>query len=150
MAKTELPRDGWKANTLSHDPPTQRLSQSLAMAVESAKTKGGITWLNAWEDPVANLPIMSPRMCLADVTGSGEVDFLAADSANRIRVYRGTNLVSETLLLGAPSAILPIYLDEKQPIIPAIAVAVGPTLYIYKKLRPFRKYVDGSFRTQKL
>jgi Bardet-Biedl syndrome 1 protein len=112
------------------------------MAAEAPKPKGGITWLNAWEDPVANLPIASQRMCLADVTGSGEVDLLAVDNANRIRVYRGTNLVSETLLLGAPSAITPIYLDEKQPVVPAVAVAIGPTLYIYKKLRPFRKYVE--------
>ncbi len=109
------------------------------MAVEASRSKGGITWLNAWEDPVANLPITSSRMCLADVTGSGEVDFLAVDNANRIRVYRGTSLMSETLLLGAPAAVMPVYLDEKQPVMPAVAVAVGPTLFIYKKLRPFRK-----------
>jgi hypothetical protein len=104
-----------------------------------AKSKGGVTWLNAWEDPVANLPITSARMCLADVTGAGEVDLLAVDNANRIRVYRGTSLVSETLLLGSPAAIAPVYLDEKHPAVPAVAVAIGATLYIYKKLRPFRK-----------
>lgn len=104
-----------------------------------AKCKGGVTWLHAWEDPVANLPITSARMCLADVTGAGEVDLLAVDNANRIRVYRGTSLVSETLLLGSPAAIAPVYLDDKHPCVPAVAVAIGPTLYIYKKLRPFRK-----------
>ncbi len=79
------------------------------MAADPHKSKAGVTWLNAWHDPVANLPITSARMCLADVTGAGEVDLLAVDNANRIRVYRGTNLVSETLLLGAPSAIAPVY-----------------------------------------
>jgi hypothetical protein len=121
--------------------PQQRLP-NRSMAADAHKSKAGVTWLNAWLDPVANLPITSARMCLADVTGAGEVDLLAVDNANRIRVYRGTNLVSETLLLGAPSAIAPVYLDERHPIIPCVAVAVGPTLYIYKKLRPFRKYVQ--------
>lgn len=118
------------------------------MAGASSKPKGGVTWLNAWEDPVANLPIASSRMCLADVTGSGEVDLLAIDNANRLRVYRGTSLVSETLLLGAPSAISPVYLDDRHPVIPAVAVAVGPTLFIYKKLRPFRKYAYSLSRVE--
>jgi Bardet-Biedl syndrome 1 protein len=120
------------------------------MASEAPKSKGGVTWLNAWEDPVANLPISSSRMCLADVTGSGETDLLAVDNSNRVRVYRGTSLVSETLLLGAPSAIATVYLDEKHPIVPAVAVAVGPTLYIYKKLRPFRKYVPPPRFSEKM
>lgn len=77
-------------------------------------------------------------------------DLLAVDNSNRVRVYRGTSLVSETLLLGAPSAITTVYLDEKHPIVPAVAVAVGPTLYIYKKLRPFRKYVSPSCFTEKM
>ena len=56
------------------------------MAADSSKPKGGVTWLNAWADPVANLPVPSSHLCLADVTGSGEVDLLAVDNANRIRV----------------------------------------------------------------
>ena len=118
---------GKKQGLPSADTPS-RPPVSAGMASEAPKSKGGVTWLNAWADPVANLPVPSSHLCLADVTATGEVDLLAVDGANRIRVYRGTNLVSETLLLGAAAGLTNIHLDDKQPVVAAVAVAVGPTL----------------------
>eukprot|EP00960_Hanusia_phi_P010885 319361-Hanusia_phi.AAC.3 len=64
---------------------------------------------------------------LVDVTGNGDPKLIVADQNQKLRVYKGINLISELALLDTPSAICPFYADQKSggERIPSIAVACG-------------------------
>lgn len=102
-------------------------------------------WLDAHYDPVAGLYTFSSCMDLADLNGDGENRLLVGDlgsgsSGMKLRVYRGTALSSESALLDLPTGLVSFFMDLHEPRIPAVAVASGPCVYIYKNLRPFFKF----------
>lgn len=49
-------------------------------------------------------------------------------------------MASEHALLDTPCAITSFYADAQHPRIPALAVAVGPNVFIYRNLRPYFKF----------
>eukprot|EP00992_Anisonema_acinus_P004112 TRINITY_DN14749_c0_g1_i1.p1 TRINITY_DN14749_c0_g1~~TRINITY_DN14749_c0_g1_i1.p1 ORF type:complete len:129 (+),score=21.54 TRINITY_DN14749_c0_g1_i1:648-1034(+) len=50
-------------------------------------------------------------------------------------------MVSENPLLDTPCAISSFYMDYNEPVRrPAVAVAAGPYIFIYKNLRPYYKF----------
>ncbi len=49
-------------------------------------------------------------------------------------------MVSEHTLVDIPSAATSFYADDQTPRIPALAVAVGPNVFIYRNLRPYFKF----------
>lgn len=59
-------------------------------------------WLHAWNDPVAGLRAFSPCVRLADLNGDGDAKLLVAGLDKKLRVYKGTSLLSENILLDAP------------------------------------------------
>lgn len=102
-------------------------------------------WLDAHYDPVAGLYTFSPCMDLADLNGDGENRLLVGDlgsgsSGMKLKVYRGTALSSESALLDLPTGLVSFFMDLHEPRIPAVAVASGPCVYIYKNLRPYFKF----------
>uniref|UniRef100_A0AAR2L1J0 Bardet-Biedl syndrome 1 N-terminal domain-containing protein n=1 Tax=Pygocentrus nattereri TaxID=42514 RepID=A0AAR2L1J0_PYGNA len=108
-------------------------------AVSSSK------WLDAHYDPVANLYTFSSCIALADLHGDGENKLVVGDlgtgaSNMKLKVYRGTGLLSENTLLDLPTGLVSFLMDQHEPCTPAIAVASGPFIYIYKNLRPYFKF----------
>lgn len=97
-------------------------------------------WLDAWQDPVANVQAYSPCVRMADLNGDGEWRLLVADSRKKLKVWKGTALQSEHNLLEAPAGICPFYSDLASPRIPALGVAAGPFVFIYRNLRPYYKF----------
>lgn len=49
-------------------------------------------------------------------------------------------MASEHMLVDIPSAATSFYADDQTPRIPALAVAVGPNVFIYRNLRPYFKF----------
>uniref|UniRef100_W5LLH1 BBSome complex member BBS1 n=1 Tax=Astyanax mexicanus TaxID=7994 RepID=W5LLH1_ASTMX len=87
----------------------------------------------------------SSCIALADLHGDGENKLVVGDlgtgaSNMKLKVYRGTGLLSENTLLDLPTGLVSFLMDQHEPRTPAIAVASGPFIYIYKNLRPYFKF----------
>uniref|UniRef100_A0A6Q2YWE9 BBSome complex member BBS1 n=1 Tax=Esox lucius TaxID=8010 RepID=A0A6Q2YWE9_ESOLU len=87
----------------------------------------------------------SSCIVLADLHGDGENKLVVGDlgtgSSNmKLKVYRGTGLMSENTLLDLPTGLVSFLMDQHEPRTPAIAVASGPYIYVYKNLRPYFKF----------
>uniref|UniRef100_A0A1A7XV17 BBSome complex member BBS1 n=1 Tax=Iconisemion striatum TaxID=60296 RepID=A0A1A7XV17_9TELE len=112
-------------------------------SVESSGDGG--RWLDAHYDPVAGLYTFSSCVDLADLSGDGESRLVVGDlgtgsSGMKLKVYRGTALMSESMLLDLPAGLVAFFMDLHEPRIPAVAVASGPCIYVYKNLRPYFKF----------
>jgi Bardet-Biedl syndrome 1 protein len=57
-----------------------------------------------------------------------------------MQVWKGTALQSEHNLLEAACSICPFYSDLSTPRIPALGVAAGAHIFIYRNLRPYYKF----------
>jgi Bardet-Biedl syndrome 1 protein len=97
-------------------------------------------WLHAWHDPVSDIKAYSNCLCLADLNGDGDNKILIADMERKLKIYKGTTLVSEHALLDVPVALCAFYSDTNIPRTPAVAVASGPYVFIYRNLRPYFKF----------
>jgi Bardet-Biedl syndrome 1 protein len=109
----------------------------------SGKTKID-PWISALYDPVAQIKCFSSTMQLADLAGDGDGCLITADSDCRLRVFKGTALVSDHALLDVPVAMCTFYTDTHRPRTPAVAVASGTFVYIYRNLRPYFKFTLPS------
>jgi len=114
--------------------------QALAAAKEREESKSKKVWLHAWHDPVANLKAFGACVRLADLNGDGDSKLLVAGSDRKLKIYKGTTLLSENVLLDVPVAIATFYPDAKKPNTPSVAVASGAYVFIYRNLRPFYKF----------
>ncbi|XP_039625092.1 Bardet-Biedl syndrome 1 protein [Polypterus senegalus] len=102
-------------------------------------------WLDAHYDPVANLYTFSSCVALADLHGDGESKLVVGDlgsgaSNMKLKVFKGTSLMTENTLLDLPTGLVAFHMDQNEPRTPAIAVASGPFIYVYKNLRPYFKF----------
>eukprot|EP00276_Gloeochaete_wittrockiana_P008473 CAMPEP_0184664068 /NCGR_PEP_ID=MMETSP0308-20130426/51076_1 /TAXON_ID=38269 /ORGANISM="Gloeochaete witrockiana, Strain SAG 46.84" /LENGTH=592 /DNA_ID=CAMNT_0027107225 /DNA_START=108 /DNA_END=1886 /DNA_ORIENTATION=+ len=125
------------SRTLSSTPST-------ANAAEDGKENAQSVWLNAWHDPVAGIKTYTSCVRMADLNGDGDWKLLIADLDRKLKVYRGTALISEHALLDTPCAIATFYSDANVPRIPSVAVAAGPHIFIYRNLRPYYKFTLPS------
>ncbi len=57
------------------------------------------------------------------------------------QVWKGTQKQSEHALLDTPVAISSFISDNAAPRLPALAVAAGAHIFIYRNLRPYYKFV---------
>ena len=71
-------------------------------------------------------------MDLADVNGDGDYKLIIADLTKKLKVYKGTSLVSEHVLLDVPVGLTSYYMDTATPAVPVVAVASGPFIFIYR------------------
>ncbi|XP_051927659.1 Bardet-Biedl syndrome 1 protein [Hippocampus zosterae] len=104
-------------------------------------------WLDAHYDPVAGLRTFTSCMALADLSGDGDGRLVVADlgggasaASMKLKVYGGTALSSESILLDLPCGLVAFFMDLHEPRVPAVAVASGPCVYVYKNLRPYFKF----------
>lgn len=96
--------------------------------------------MHAWFDPLANLKTSSSCVRLADLSGDGENKLVVACRDRRMLVFRGAALTHEVVLLDVPVAMVVTYTDSSLPRLPSIAVAAGAHVFIYRQLRPYRKW----------
>ncbi|KAK3092485.1 hypothetical protein FSP39_003456 [Pinctada imbricata] len=102
-------------------------------------------WLDAYKDPVASLYTLTQCITLSDVQADGDWKLIIADLGTgtfdmKLKVYKGTNLMSENTIIDLPTGVETFYMDTHEPRTPAIAVASGPYIYVYKNLRPYFKF----------
>jgi Bardet-Biedl syndrome 1 protein len=79
------------------------------------------------------------------LTFDGDSKLIVADLGTgsynmKLKVYKGTSLMSESAILDLPTAVVTFHMQSYQASNPAIAVASGPFIYIYKNLRPYYKF----------
>lgn len=126
-------------------------SSSWRVSLATMSDPESSPWLEAHSDPVAGVNTLSCCMDLADLSGDGENCLVLADIGStgttgaastgmKLKVFRGTSLVSESSLLDLPSGLVAFFMDLNEPRVPALAVASGPCVYVYKNLRPYFKF----------
>ncbi|XP_050310813.1 Bardet-Biedl syndrome 1 protein homolog [Anthonomus grandis grandis] len=103
-------------------------------------------WLEAHTDRGADLFTLPRNAILTDVSGSGDFHLVITDlkldkeTKSRLKVYKGTMLISDQALPNMPCSVVSFYGDYMEPRIPVIAVASGSELFLYKNLKPFYKF----------
>lgn len=66
------------------------------------------------------------------------------------QVFDSTALSHEGNIVEAPVAIVPFHVDVTEPRIPAVALAAGPSIYVYKNTRPYFKFTLPSLPINQL
>lgn len=117
----------------------------MSSSSDSGREGEASKWLDAHYDPVAGLNTFSSCIALADLHGDGDFKMVAGDIGSgpynmKLKVYKGTSLMSENALLDMPTGIAAFLMDQNEPRTPAVAVASGPFIYVYKNLRPYFKF----------
>eukprot|EP00603_Paraphysomonas_imperforata_P008422 CAMPEP_0114427968 /NCGR_PEP_ID=MMETSP0103-20121206/8665_1 /TAXON_ID=37642 ORGANISM="Paraphysomonas imperforata, Strain PA2" /NCGR_SAMPLE_ID=MMETSP0103 /ASSEMBLY_ACC=CAM_ASM_000201 /LENGTH=599 /DNA_ID=CAMNT_0001597133 /DNA_START=109 /DNA_END=1908 /DNA_ORIENTATION=- len=83
---------------------------------------------------------MTPLVRLADLNSDGDNKLLICDIAQKLKVYKGTSLIVEHALLDKPVSQCVTYTDYAMPRVPSISVAAGSHIFIYRHIRPYRKW----------
>ncbi|KAG5191005.1 Bardet-Biedl syndrome 1 [Tribonema minus] len=111
----------------------------------AANKKSG-PWLHAWYDPLAGIHVHGGAMALADLQGDGDGCLLVADDDERFKIYRGTSFAAVQPLLEQPSALCAYHPDAGAAAArtPSVAIAAGPSVYIYRNLRPYYKFTTPA------
>ncbi|XP_003798394.1 Bardet-Biedl syndrome 1 protein [Otolemur garnettii] len=102
-------------------------------------------WLDAHYDPVANIHTFSSCLALADLHGDGEYKLVVGDlgpggQQPRLKVLKGPAVLTESPLPALPAAAATFLMEQHEPQAPALALASGPCVYVYKNLRPYFKF----------
>lgn len=58
----------------------------------------------------------------------------------RLKVLKGPTVLTESPLPALPAAAATFLMDQHEPRAPALALASGPCVYVYKNLRPYFKF----------
>ncbi len=92
---------------------------------------------------------------LEDYNQAGDHKLLVGDLGGghfdmKLKVYRGTELTFEAPLLTMPTAMCSVYVDNTEPRTPAVAVASGSYIYMYKNLRPYFKFTLPDLKVRML
>ncbi|KAM9773054.1 Bardet-Biedl syndrome 1 protein isoform X2 [Syngnathus typhle] len=129
--------------------PSRRTKRGLVVQPAMSEWSGEDgKWLDAHFDPVAGLRTFTSCAALADLSGDGDGRLVVADlgggggggASMKLKVYGGTALSSESVLLDLPCGLAAFFMDLHEPRVPAVAVASGPCVYVYKNLRPYFKF----------
>ena len=56
------------------------------------------------------------------------------------KYYANILQVNENAIIDLPTGVVTFHMDRNEPRIPAVAVASGAHIYIYKNLRPYFKF----------
>ncbi|ETN65941.1 BBS1 [Anopheles darlingi] len=122
-----------------------------------SKPKPTDKWLDAQCDGTAALHTLPSCMTLCDLKNDSyyqlivvDVPMLDFEAKPKLKVYKGTNLVSEQHLPGIPCAVESLYISDQEPRIPIIAVAVESSVLFYRNLKPYYKYTLPSLTVEPL
>ncbi|XP_063002274.1 Bardet-Biedl syndrome 1 protein isoform X2 [Elgaria multicarinata webbii] len=120
-------------------------ASSSSFASTSESSQANSKWLDAHYDPVANLYTFSSCVALADLHGDGDHKLVVGNLGStghemKLKVYQGMGLLSENALPDLPASVAAFLMEQHEPRMPAVAVASGPYIYVYKNLRPYFKF----------
>lgn len=136
-------------------PQSTSINKILDDKEERLKAETKAKFLTAYHDPVAQINTFSSCMTLADLSRDGNFKLILADfgkmdstqlstgsnAANiKLKVYEGTNLRMEKTILDFPTGIAAIYIDNHVPKTPAIILASGQSVFVYKNMTPLYKH----------
>lgn len=84
-------------------------------------------WLDAQSEPNTTLRALPSYLALADLKNDNYYKLitvevpadLSSDTKSKLKVYKGTTLISEQGLPGYPTAIQTLYVDDNAPKIPS-------------------------------
>lgn len=81
-------------------------------------------------------------MASCDLQGDGTSQVAAACPDAKLRILDGrTGAVTKVMnILGEPSALAVFYPDSRTARVPALAVACGSSVFVYRNMRPFFKF----------
>ncbi|XP_014648530.1 PREDICTED: Bardet-Biedl syndrome 1 protein isoform X2 [Ceratotherium simum simum] len=110
-----------------------------------AEREASSKWLDAHYDPVANIHTFSACLALADLHGDGEYKLVVGDLGPggrqpHLKVLKGPTVLTESPLPALPAAAVTFLMEQHEPRTPALALASGPCVYVYKNLRPYFKF----------
>nr|XP_044997787.1 Bardet-Biedl syndrome 1 protein isoform X2 [Jaculus jaculus] len=110
-----------------------------------AESEANSKWLDAHYDPMANIHTFSSCLALADLHGDGEYKLVVGDlgpggQQPLLKVLKGPTVLRENPLPALPAAAACFLMEQHEPRTPAIALASGPCVYVYKNLRPYFKF----------
>jgi len=77
---------------------------------------------------------------LVDLNGDRSKILLVADDNKKMRVYKGTSVVAEHQLLDHPVSMCVFYTSGSTNSMPAVGIAGGSYVFIYRHLRPYFKF----------
>ncbi|KAK3862136.1 hypothetical protein Pcinc_031975 [Petrolisthes cinctipes] len=89
------------------------------------KSNSSERWLTAHHDPLASLYTFGSCMALADLHGDGDSKLIIADLGTgaynmKLKVYKGTNLMSENTLIDLPTGVITFHMDTTEPRVPGL------------------------------
>ena len=96
-------------------------------------------WLHALTDTLANLRTTTNCIRLGDLSGDGDYNLCICDIEKKLRVYKGSSQIVDYELLDTPNAMCIINMEVNSKI-PSIAVASNSNVFIYRQLRPYKKW----------
>nr|XP_019593400.1 PREDICTED: Bardet-Biedl syndrome 1 protein isoform X3 [Rhinolophus sinicus] len=120
-------------------------SSSDSDSCRAESSEANSKWLDAHYDPMANIHTFSACLALADLHGDGEYKLVVGDlgpggQQPRLKVLKGPTVLTESPLPALPAAAATFLMDQHEPRTPALALASGPCVYVYKNLRPYFKF----------
>lgn len=83
-------------------------------------------WLDAQSEHQTTLRTLSTCLSLRNLKNDNYHQLIAAEipsdlnGKSKLRVYKGTQLISEQVLPGVPAAVESYYIDENEPKVPSI------------------------------
>ncbi|VDN18150.1 unnamed protein product [Gongylonema pulchrum] len=106
-------------------------------------------WVSALHSTSLGLNTLPCCVGLADLHGDGDYKLVIGDYGTekyniRLKVFKGIQLIGESVLSDLPAAVAPFINEHVQPSSPSIAVACGASILIYKNLKPFYKFTPPS------
>uniref|UniRef100_A0A9L0TH30 Bardet-Biedl syndrome 1 n=1 Tax=Equus caballus TaxID=9796 RepID=A0A9L0TH30_HORSE len=112
---------------------------------DRAESEASSKWLDAHYDPMANIHTFSACLVLADLHGDGEYKLAVGDLGPSgrqpcLKVLKGPTVLAESALPALPAAAAAFLMGQHEPRTPALALASGPCVYVYKNLRPYFKF----------
>nr|XP_027200540.1 Bardet-Biedl syndrome 1 protein homolog [Dermatophagoides pteronyssinus] len=103
-------------------------------------------WLLANHDDQAHISTVSANMTLADLHHDGDYRLLIGDlglfqtkTSAKLKVYHGTFLQSENLLVDLPCGVVVVH-NDKPELTASVIVASSSYLYVYRNMKPFYKF----------
>lgn len=111
-------------------------------------------WLLASYDPDASIYTISSNISLANLNHNGDYSLLIGDIAleqksSKLKVFHGTNLQSEHLLVDIPCGIVTVYNDTPE-LTSSVIVASSSFLYVYRNMKPFYKFSLPPLKTNQI
>ncbi|XP_055384123.1 Bardet-Biedl syndrome 1 protein homolog [Condylostylus longicornis] len=103
-------------------------------------------WLNAYSEQQTCLYTLPSLLTLCDLKNDKYSKLIVVDIPKdfkgraKLKVYKGTGMVSEQGLPGIPSSVKSFYIDEPEPKIPIIAVSIYSSVLFYRNLKPYYKF----------